>query len=138
MGNPAEARRKEMVGCFSKKVMLGVGIIVAIAITGVAQNSTEQKVEFYLDGKVGSEVVKKGIYKIVIPESDQGTIEIKVGKKVVAAQFSKRSIEKESDKDKMIFVENSDGTRTIASITPRGRKYTLVLNESAGSVAGDK
>src|SRR5262249_17981894 len=102
----------------------------------IAQKGTEQKVEFDIDGKVGSEVIKKGAYKIAIPDTDQGRLEIKVGKKVIAAQFVKRALEKESDKDKMTFIENRDGTRSLASITPRGRKYTLVLNESNSNVAG--
>jgi hypothetical protein len=121
---------------YSKKSFLGFAFTIALALTGFAQTTTEQKVEFYLDGKIGSEVVKKGAYKIVIPESEQGAIEIKAGKKVVTAQFVKRAIEKEADKDKMTYIENSDGTRSIASITPRGRKYTLVLSE--GSVANSK
>jgi hypothetical protein len=101
----------------------------------LAQNGVEQKVSFYLDGKVGNEVVKKGTYTVVIPEADQGTVEIKVGKKVVAAQFTKRQNNDASDADKMTYRENGDGTRTIATITPRGRKFTLLLQENS-SVAG--
>jgi lipopolysaccharide export system protein LptA len=78
-------------------------------------------------------VVKKGTYTVSIPESDQGTIEIKVGKKVVTAQFTKRQNTGEAEADKMTYRENGDGSRTIATITPRGRKYTLLLED--GSVA---
>ncbi len=120
------------------KVASGALALVGVLFLGVvalAQNGVEQKVSFYLDGKVGSEVVKKGTYSVVIPEADQGTFEIKVGKKVVAAQFTKRVNKDEADADKMTYRENGDGTRTIASITPRGRKFTLLLQENS-SVAG--
>jgi len=122
----------------SNKVFMGLVLVVALAVAGIAQNSSERKLEFYLDGKVGTEVVKKGAYKVVIPESEQGAIEIKVGKKVVTAQFVKRTNQNESDKDKMTYVENADGTRSVASITPRGRKYTLVLQENGGNVVSSK
>ena len=75
-----------MLNRLSQKVFFGLVLGVVVSITAIAQNSSEQKLEFYLDGKVGSEVVKKGSYKVVIPEAEQGTIEIKVGKKVVSAQ----------------------------------------------------
>jgi hypothetical protein len=121
-----------------KKGLVGIALSLALAVAALAQNGSEQKLEFYLDGKVGSEVVKKGAYKVVIPEADQGTIEIKVGKKVVSAAYVKRSIANEADKDKMTYIENADGSRSIASITPRGRKFTLVLQENGGSVASGK
>lgn len=122
----------------SNKVLNGALALAATAVLGVAvmaQGTVEKKVSFYLDGKVGNELVKKGTYTVAIPEADQGTVEIKVGKKVVAAQFTKRQNAAEADADKMTYRDNGDGTRTIATITPRGQKYTLVLAESAGSVA---
>lgn len=115
---------------------LALAAVLVLSMVALAQNGVEQKVSFYLDGKVGSEVVKKGTYTVVIPEAEQGTIEIKVGKKVVAAQFTKRQNNNESDADKMTYRDNGDGTRSIASITPRGRKFTLLLQENGGSVAG--
>ncbi len=125
-----------MLNRFSKKVMAGLVLSIAMVAVAIAQNASEQKLEFYLDGKVGSEIVKKGSYKVVIPEAEQGNIEIKVGKKVVTAPFVRKAIDTESERDKMTYVENADGSRTIATITPRGRKYQLVLSETAGSVAG--
>ena len=121
-----------------KKIFIGMALSIALAVAALAQNGTEQKLEFYLDGKVGSEVVKKGAYKVVIPEAEQGTIEIKVGKKVVTAAYVKRALSAETEKDKMTYVENADGSRSVASITPRGRKFTLVLQENGGSVASGK
>jgi hypothetical protein len=115
---------------------LALAVALILGVTVFAQNGDKQKIEFYLDGKVGSEVVKKGAYTVVIPEAEQGAIEIKVGKKVVTAQVTKRQNNQESDADKMTYRDNGDGTRTIATITPRGRKFTLVLQESSGSVAG--
>jgi hypothetical protein len=106
-----------------------VGLSVAVYAQGV-----EQKVSFYLDGKIGNEVVKKGTYTVSIPEAEQGTVEIKVGKKVITAPFTKRQNPNEADADKMTYRNNDDGTRSIATITPRGRKFTLVL-ETSGSVA---
>jgi hypothetical protein len=108
---------------------------VAFAQNG-AESAVEQKVSFYLDGKIGNELIKKGTYTVVIPETEQGTVEIKVGKKVVTAHFTKRQNNAESNADKMTYRDNGDGTRTIASITPRGRKFTLLLQESSSNVAG--
>jgi len=127
-----------MLNNLSNKVASGVLALVAVLVFGVvalAQNGVEQKVSFYLDGKVGNEVVKKGTYTVVIPEADQGTFEIKVGKKTVAAQFTKRQNKDGSEADKMTYRDNGDGTRTISTITPRGRKFTLLLQENS-SVAG--
>ncbi len=128
-----------MFNSLKNKVVSGALTLAAVLVLGVmafAQNGVEQKVSFYLDGKVGNEVVKKGTYTVVIPEAEQGTVEIKVGKKVVTAQFTKRQNNTESDADKMTYRDNGDGTRTIASITPRGRKFTLLLQENGGNVAG--
>src|SRR5499433_3512317 len=127
-----------MFNNLSNKVASGALALVAILVLGIvalAQNGVEQKVSFYLDGKVGNEVVKKGTYTVVIPEADQGSVEIKVGKKIVTAQFTKRQNKEQSDADKMTYRDNGDGTRTIATITPRGRKFTLLLEENS-SVAG--
>jgi hypothetical protein len=115
---------------------LALAVTLILGVTVFAQDGDKQKIEFYLDGKIGNEVVKKGSYTVVIPEAEQGAIEIKVGKKVVTAQVTKRQNNEEADADKMTYRDNGDGTRTIATITPRGRKFTLVLQETGGSVAG--
>ena len=129
-----------MFNSLRNKVASGALALAAVLILGVgalAQNGgVEQKVSFYLDGKVGNDVVKKGTYTVVIPEGDQGTVEIKVGKKTVAAPFTKRVNKDGSDADRMTYRDNGDGTRTIATITPRGRKFTLLIQETSGSVAG--
>jgi hypothetical protein len=116
-----------------KKIgMIALALVAALAFSAGAwaQQNVEQKVSFYLDGKVGDELVKKGTYTLVIPEADQGAFEIKVGKKSVTAQFTKRQNKVEAEADKMTYRDNGDGTRTIATITPRGRKFTLLLQES--------
>jgi hypothetical protein len=115
--------------------MLALAATAVLSLAVFAQNTVEKKVSFYLDGKVGNELVKKGTYTVAIPEAENGTVEIKVGKKVVTAQYTKRQNTTEADADKMTYRDNGDGTRTIATITPRGQKYTLVLQESGGSVA---
>ena len=112
-----------------RKLWLGV-VVVSLSTVIYAQKGDQQKIDFYLDGKVGSEEIKRGTYIVSIPEADQGELEIKVGKKVVTAQFTKRQNAAASEADKMTYRENGDGTRTIATITPRGRKYTLVLEPS--------
>jgi hypothetical protein len=123
-----------MFNRMSNKVMGGALALAASAVLSVAvlaQGTVEKKVSFYLDGKVGNELIKKGTYAVAIPEAEQGTVEIKVGKKVVAAQFTKRQNTTEADADKMTYRDNGDGIRMIATITPRGQKYTLVLGEAA-------
>jgi len=118
----------------SRKKIGSVALILAAALAfsvlAMAQQPVEQKVSFYLDGKVGDELVKKGTHTLVIPEADQGAFEVKVGKKTVTAQFIKRQNKEEAEADKMTYRDNGDGTRTIATITPRGRKFTLMLQDS--------
>jgi hypothetical protein len=121
---------------YTRKMIGKVGItlvaVLALSVVAIAQQPVEQKVSFYLDGKVGNEVVKKGTYTVVIPESDQGAFEIKVGKKTITAQFTRRQNQAEAEADKMTYRDNGDGTRTIATITPRGRKFTLLLQDGGG------
>ena len=116
-------------------MVLALAVTAVLSVAVAAQDKVEKKVSFYLDGKVGTELVKKGTYTVAIPEAEQGTVEIKVGKKVVTAQFTKKQNTNEADADRMTYRENADGTRTVASITPRGQKFTLVLAETASSVA---
>lgn len=110
------------------------GVFATALLVGVSVAQGQQKVEFYLDGKVGNEVVKKGTYTVVLPEGEQGQLEIKVGKKVVATNVTKKQIDQAPEADKMTYKDNGDGTRSIATITPRGKKYTLVIE--GGEVAG--
>jgi hypothetical protein len=114
-------------------IQLALVLALSLGLAAYAQNTIEQKVTFYLDGKVGSEMVKKGTHTVLIPDSEEGKIEIKAGKRSVSAQFTKRQNSTESEADKMIYRDNPDGTRSIATITPRGRKFTLVLDN--GSMA---
>ena len=110
------------------------GLFVSALLAGAAfAQGQQQKVEFYLDGKVGTEVVKKGAYTVTMPEGNQGQIEIKVGKKVVTANVTKKEIANAPAADKMTYTTNEDGTRTVASITPKGKKYMLVIE--GGEVA---
>ena len=123
-----------MFNRYSNKV-LALAMAAALSIVVAAQGKVEKKVSFYLDGKVGNELIRKGDYTLTVLETEQGTIAIKVGKKVVTAPYTKKQNATEADADKMTYRENADGTRSVASITPRGQKYTLVLAETAGSVA---
>jgi hypothetical protein len=111
------------------RVALTLVAAFVFSVVALAQQTVEQKVSFYLDGKIGNEVVKKGTHTVVIPEADQGSFEIKVGKKTITAQFTRRQNEEEAGADKMTYRDNGDGTRTIATITPRGRKFTLLLQD---------
>jgi preprotein translocase subunit YajC len=112
-------------------------LIFSFVALAQAQKTVEQKVLFYLDGKVGNEVVKKGTYTVIIPETDQGVFEIKVGKKTITAQFIKRLNKEEAEADKMTYRDNGDGARAIASITPRGRKFTLLVQDKDSGVANN-
>jgi len=116
----------------NKMLSMALTLVTALAFSvgAWAQQPVEQKVSFYLDGIVGNEVVKKGTYTVVIPEADQGAFEVKVGKKTVTAQYTKRQNNEAAEADRMTYRENGDGTRTIATITPRGRKFTLLLEDS--------
>ena len=105
---------------------LGLAIIFATASVIYAQ-SLEHKVDFYLEGKIGTETVKPGSYTISYPDAETGSLQVKVGKKVVTSQFKRQPIESSAGVDKMTYSENPDGSRAVATITPRGKKYTLVL-----------
>lgn len=115
------------------KAALALAAAFVFSVVALAQKPVEQKVSFYLDGKIGDEVIKKGTYTLIIPEADQGAFEIKVGKKTITAQFTKRQNEAEAEADKMTYRDNGDGARAITTITPRGRKFTLLLQD--GGVA---
>jgi hypothetical protein len=108
-------------------------LALSLGLVAYAQRNIEQKVTFYLDGKVGEEMVKKGTHTVLIPEPEEGRLEIKVGKRSIMAPFTKRQNSTQAEADKMTYRDNPDGTRTIATITPRGRKFTLVLDN--GSMA---
>jgi hypothetical protein len=114
-----------------------LGILVAALVLSIAamaqEKPVEQKVSFYLDGKIGTELVKKGTYTVVIPETEQGLVEIRVGKKIIKAQFTRRQNQEQAEADKMTYRDTGDGTRAIATITPRGRKFTLLLQDSVAS-----
>ena len=112
------------------QMILGGATVLALvlSLTSVLYaQGIQQKIEFYLDGKLGTELVKKGSYTLAFPDADQGALEIKVGKKSITAQFTRRPIPVESEADRITYRDNGDGTRSIATITPRGRKFTLVL-----------
>src|SRR5262245_28484799 len=121
---------RNKVGRAAVTAALTALVALVFSFVAFAQKTVEQKVSFYLDGKIGNEMVKKGTYTVVIPEADQGAFEIKAGKKTVTAQFTKRQNKEEAEADRMTYRDNGDGTRTIATITPRGRKFTLVLQDS--------
>lgn len=116
-----------------KQILIGLFTSVLMAGAALAQGK-QQKVEFFLDGKVGTEVVKKGAYTVTLPEGNQGQVAIKVGKKVVTANVTKKDITNAPDADKMTYATNDDGTRTVTSLTPKGQKYTLVF-DGANEVA---
>jgi hypothetical protein len=106
--------------------LLGLAILL-VATTVLHAQGLEHKVDFYLEGKVGTETVKPGSYTIAYPDADSGSLQIKVGKKVVTASFTRQAIDAQANVDKMTYRENTDGSRAIATITPRGKKFTLVL-----------
>ena len=113
-----------------KQILSGfIALVVSVLMAGAAlAQGKEQKVEFYLDGKVGTEVVKKGNYTVTLPEGNQGQVAIKVGKKVVTANVTKKDNATAPEADKMTYATNDDGTRTVTSLTPKGQKYTLVFD----------
>lgn len=117
--------RKGMMRVFAVR-FLGLALVLGAAV-GLHAQGLQQKIEFYLDGKIGTEMIKKGSYTISYPDADQGTLEIKIGKKVISVPFTRTEIGAASDSDRMTYRDNGDGTRSVATITPRGKKFTLVL-----------
>jgi len=111
--------------------ILATLIAAILAVSVMAQAKIEQKVTFHIDGKVGTEMIKKGSYLLVIPEGSEGNLEIKVGKKVISVPCSKQATSEESATDKVTYRANSDGTHGVATIAPRGQKFTIVLAEKS-------
>jgi hypothetical protein len=128
--NPAGNQAGEGESTMRKQIFSGLlvsALMSALLVGAAIAQGKQQKVEFYLDGKVGNEVVKKGAYTVTLPEGNQGQVAIKVGKKVVTANVVKKENATAPDSDKMTYATNDDGTRTVTSLTPRGQKYTLVF-----------
>ncbi len=119
-----------MINCIARPLLSGSLILVALlslTVTLQAQGF-KQKIEFYFDGKVGTELVKKGSYTVTFPDADQGTLEIKLnGKKTITVPFTRQPIPVQATADRVTYRDNEDGTRSVATITPRSRKFTLVL-----------
>ncbi len=119
-----------MINRINVSLLSGFLILVALfSLTVVLQaQSFKQKIEFYFDGKVGAELVKKGSYMVTFPDADQGTLEIKLNsKKTITVPFTRQPIPIQAAADRVTYRDNEDGTRSVATITPRGRKFTLVL-----------
>ena len=111
-----------------KKLMRGGALLLLLAAPALGSEGIEQKIDFYLDGRVGGELVKKGNYTISFPDAEQGTLEIKAGKKAVTAPFTRQALAVEAAADRVTYRDaNGGGARAIATITPRGHKFTLVL-----------
>lgn len=117
-----------------RTIILTMALALTFAIGAVAQSTVSQKVTFLVDGKIGTEMVKKGTYKVNYTDAETGTIEIKVGSKVLAIPFTKRQNDIESNSDRVTYKQQDDGSRTIATITPRGKNFTLVLDGSETAV----
>lgn len=121
-----------MKNACQQMVMMAVSLLLALfmAVSASAQANVEQKITFHIDGKIGNEMVKKGTYTLVIPEAAQGMVEIKAGKKVVVSiPYTKQDNAEAAATDKVTYRENGDGTRSVATITPKGQKFTLLLGE---------
>jgi hypothetical protein len=108
------------------RALRAFGLAGFLAMTTLAQG-LEQKVLFHIDGKVGAEVVRKGSYVLIVPEAMQGTAEIKVGKRTISIAYSKQVIETPAGSDRVTYKMNEDGSRSVATITPKGQKFTLVI-----------
>jgi hypothetical protein len=119
-----------MINCIVRPLLSGSLILVALSSLTVTLQAQgfKQKIEFYFEGKVGTELVKKGSYTVTFPDADQGTLEIKLnGKKTITVPFTRQPIPVQATADRVTYRDNEDGTRSVATITPRGRKFTLVL-----------
>ena len=106
---------------------LGAGGLAGLLAWSAIAQGLEQKVLFHIDGKVGSELVRKGSYVLIVPDAMQGTAEIKVGKRTISIAFSKQMIDEAPGADRVTYKMNEDGSRSVATITPKGQKVTLVI-----------
>lgn len=102
------------------------GLAGLLAWSAIAQG-LEQKVLFHIDGKIGAELVRKGSYVLIVPDATQGTAEIKVGRRTISIAFTRQMIEEAPGADRVTYKMNEDGSRSVATITPKGQKFTLVI-----------
>jgi len=110
------------------KLTRGGALLLLLTVPALGAEGIEQKIDFYLDGKVGGELVKKGNYTITFPDAEQGTLEIKTGKKAVTVPFTRQPLAVEAAADRVTYRDaNGGGARSIATITLRGHKFALVL-----------
>ena len=115
--------------------LLVMGMLVA---TATAQAELTLKVKFQIegriagqiDGKSGTETLKSGTWTLVIPDAAQGVMTVKSGRKSITVPFTRQKNSESATTDKVTYRDNSDGSRFVASITPRGKDFTLVIAEN--------
>jgi hypothetical protein len=106
---------------------LGALSLAGVLAFGAFAQRLEQKVVFHIDGKIGSESVRKGTYLLVVPDVLEGSAELRIGKRTLSLPFRKQMIEQASGTDRVTYQMNEDGSRSVATITPKGQLFTLVL-----------
>ena len=117
------------------KYLVGFTFVALMVGAGLAQGQKVKKIQFYVDGKVGDAVVKKGTYQVVFPENEQGVIELRNGKNIITVNATRKDIAEISPADRMTYTDNGDGTRTLATISPKGEKF---LYHVEGGVVASK
>ena len=125
-------------GMNGRKIVMALAFAAIMAVSALAQSTVSGKVTFMVDGKIGTETVKKGTYKVNYTDAETGAIEINVGSKVLSIPFTKRQSDSQASTDRVTYTQLEDGSRSVATITLQGTNFTMVLDGTAATVAKKK
>ncbi len=103
---------------------------LAIMASMVMGQAIEQKITLHIDGKFGTESVKKGAWTLVVPDADQGVAELRSGKRVIKAAFTRQALSEVAAEDKVTWRMEADGSRGVATIQLKGQKVVLTIGEN--------
>ena len=120
---------KDLMKRMTRRVVVMMAVTVVMVVMALGQ-AIEQKVTFHIDSRVGGETVKKGTWAVMVPEGNQGMVELKVGKKVIRAAFTKQMLDVPATEDKVTYRMEADGSRSVATIVLKGQKFMLTIGEN--------
>lgn len=123
------------IGYFGRKMFALCAIMLAMPATltlglpavSVAQGEQTARVAFQVDGLIGTEMVKRGTYTLVIPEGSSGTLTVKAGRRSITVPFKRQETNEPAATDKITYRENGDGTRSVSTIAPRGKRFVITI-----------
>lgn len=120
---------KDLMKRMTRRMAVVMAVTVVMVVMALGQ-AVEQKVTFHIDGRFGGEMVKKGTWVLMVPEGNQGMAELKAGRKVIRAAFTKQMLDVAATEDKVTYRMEADGSRGVATIVLKGQKFMLTIGEN--------